>query len=85
MGARVELREPVASGTKIYLLVHFRAPDGQVTTIRFEGSIERVREHAPFEILIAFRGTGRFMPGPAPRRAVAEECDAPGGANLTEV
>jgi hypothetical protein len=48
-------------GTRIVLLVHFQTPDKQVTTIRFEGTVERLREEPRFEVAVGFRGTGRFQ------------------------
>jgi hypothetical protein len=60
-GARVELQEAVTVGARIVLFVHFQAPDQQVTTIRFEGTVENGRDHPPFEIGVTFRGTGRFL------------------------
>jgi hypothetical protein len=60
-GAKVELEQPIAPGTRIILLVHFRAPDKQVTTIRFKGTVERLNDQPRFEIAVGFRGTGRFL------------------------
>ena len=60
-GARVALEQPVPPGTKITLLAHFRAPGEQVTTIRFEGIVQRVHEEPRFEIAVNFQGTGRFL------------------------
>jgi hypothetical protein len=60
-GASLEMEQPVARGTKITLLVHFRAPGEQVTTVRFEGVVERLKEQPRFEIAMGFRGTGRFL------------------------
>ena len=61
-GARVALKEPVPPGTKITLFAHFRSPGEQVTTIRFEGTVQRLREEPRFEISVDFDGTGRFVP-----------------------
>ena len=60
-GARVALEQPVLPGTKITLLAHFRAPEEQVTTIRFEGTVQRLREEPRFEIAVNFQGAGRFL------------------------
>jgi hypothetical protein len=60
-GARVALKEPVPPGTKITLFVHFRAPEEQVTTIRFEGIVQRLREEPRFEVAVNFHGMGRFL------------------------
>jgi len=60
-GARVALNQPVPPGTKISLFAHFRAPEEQVTTIRFEGIVQRLHEGPRFEIAVNFQGTGRFM------------------------
>jgi hypothetical protein len=60
-GARVALKQPVPPGTKITLFAHFQAPEEQVTTIRFEGTVQRLREMPRFEIAVDFHGTGRFL------------------------
>ena len=60
-GARVALQQPVPPGTKITLFAHFRAPEEQVTTIRFEGIVQRLQEEPRFQIAVDFQGTGRFL------------------------
>jgi hypothetical protein len=60
-GARVALEQPVPPGTKITLFAHFRSPDEQVTTIRFEGIVQRLQEEPRFQIAVNFQGTGRFL------------------------
>lgn len=60
-GARVALDQPVPPGTKISLFAHFRNPDEQVTTIRFEGIVQRLQEEPRFQIAVNFQGTGRFL------------------------
>ena len=55
------LEQPVAPGTKIVLFVHFRTPEKNVTTIRFEGTVQRLKEEPRFEIAVGFRGNGRFQ------------------------
>jgi len=60
-GARVALKQPVPPGTKITLYAHFRDPDEQVTTIRFEGVVRRLQEEPRFQIAMNFRGTGRYL------------------------
>jgi c-di-GMP-binding flagellar brake protein YcgR len=60
-GARIALDQPLVPGTRLVLLVHFQTPDKQVTTIRFEGIVQRLREEPRFEVAVGFRGTGRFQ------------------------
>jgi hypothetical protein len=60
-GARVALKQPVPPGTKITLFAHFRALEEQVTTVRFEGIVQRLHEEPRFEIAVNFQGTGRFV------------------------
>jgi len=60
-GAKLELEQPILRGTKIVLFVHFRGPDKQVTTVRFEGIVERLKEQPRFEVAMGFRGSGRFL------------------------
>ncbi len=61
-GARVALEQPVPPGTKISLFAHFQSPEEEVTTIRFEGVVQRLREEPRFQIEVNFQGTGRFLP-----------------------
>lgn len=60
-GARVALQQPVPPGTKITLFAHFQDPEEQVTTVRFEGVVQRLHEEPRFEIAVNFQGTGRFV------------------------
>jgi hypothetical protein len=60
-GARVALEQPVPPGTKISLFAHFRGPEEQVTTIRFEGIVQRLQEEPRFQIAVSFQGTGRYL------------------------
>jgi hypothetical protein len=60
-GARVALEQPVPPGTKITLFAHFRDPEEQVTTIRFEGVVQCLQEEPRFQIAVNFQGTGRFL------------------------
>ena len=60
-GARVALEQPVPPGTKITLYAHFRNPKEQVTTIRFEGVVQRLQEQPRFQIAVNFQGTGRYV------------------------
>jgi hypothetical protein len=60
-GARVALEQPVPPGTKITLFAHFQDPEEQVTTIRFEGTVQRLQEEPRFQIAVNFQGTGRFL------------------------
>ena len=60
-GARVALEQPVPPGTKISLFAHFRDPEEQVTTIRFEGIVRSLQEEPRFQIAVNFQGTGRYL------------------------
>jgi PilZ domain-containing protein len=60
-GARLRTSKQVRPGTEVVLDVHCRLPSGDLTTLRFEGTVLRVVETAPFEIAIKFRGRGRFL------------------------
>jgi len=60
-GARVALEQPLAPGTKISLFAHFRDPEEQVTTIRFEGVVQRLQEEPRFQIAVNFQGAGRYL------------------------
>jgi hypothetical protein len=60
-GAKLELEQPLARGTKIAVLVHFRTPDKQITTVRFEGVVEHLKKEPRFEVDVDFLGTGRYV------------------------
>jgi hypothetical protein len=60
-GARVALEQPLPPGTKISLFAHFRGPEEQVTTMRFEGIVQRLQEEPRFQIAVNFQGTGRYL------------------------
>lgn len=75
-GARVALKQPVPPGTRITLFVHFQAPDQPVTTMCFNGIVQRLHEEPRFEIAVDFRGTGRFMQDQTADLA-ADEPDGP--------
>lgn len=60
-GARVVLERPLQPGTKLTLFVHFRTPEKEVTTMRFEGIVLSVQESPRFEIAVRFKGTGRYL------------------------
>jgi hypothetical protein len=60
-GARVALDQTVPPGTKITLFAHFRDVEEQVTTIRFEGIVKRLREEPRFQIAVNFQRTDRFL------------------------
>ena len=60
-GARLALDQPVPEGAKIILYVHFSAPERPVTTIRFEGIVQRLHEEPRFEVAVIFNGSARFL------------------------
>jgi len=61
-GARVALDKPVQPGTKVTLFVHFQDVENKVTTIRFEGAVQRLKTEPRCEIAVGFKGSGRFQP-----------------------
>lgn len=62
-GARFVLQEPLPVRAVIVLLVHFRDPFQRVTTLEFEGVVERVRMEPSCEIAVRFRKGVRFLRG----------------------
>ena len=60
-GARVALDQPLPPGTKISLFAHFRDPDAEVTTIRFEGTVQHLQEQPRFQIAVNFQGPPRYL------------------------
>ncbi len=61
-GARFYLDQPLAVGTRLILYVHFPDPTKSVTTVRFEGIVMRAWYEVQHEMVIEFRGGGKFLP-----------------------
>jgi hypothetical protein len=60
-GARLDVGQPLAVGTRVILHVHFSGSDDRVTTMRFEGTVMRAQEKPLYEIAVQFRRSGRFL------------------------
>jgi len=60
-GARVSVPHPLEVGTPVTLDVHFSHPDGNITTVRFEGAVARASQNPGYDIAVRFRRRGRFL------------------------
>lgn len=60
-GARFLLDQPIEVGRRISLEVAFQNPDGEVTAIRFPGTVERVNAGASHEVAVSFSKGGSFV------------------------
>lgn len=66
-GARFLLDQPVEVGRRISLEVAFQNPDGEVTAIRFPGTVKRVNAGASHEVAVSFSKGGSFVRHKSPR------------------
>jgi len=53
-GARFVLDHPLETGNRISLEVDFQHPDGEITTIRYPGIVNRVSAGNSYEIAVSF-------------------------------
>lgn len=53
-GARFHLDQPLTTGERISLVVHFSIPSGDVTDIRFRAVVRRVSHLASYDIAVSF-------------------------------
>jgi PilZ domain len=60
-GARFLLDQPIEVGRRISLEVAFQNPDGEVTAIRFPGTVKRVNAGASHEVAMSFSKGGSFV------------------------
>ena len=60
-GARFFLDHPLDAGNRISLEVDFQHPDGEITTIRFPGIVNRVQSGESYEIAVSFLKGGSFF------------------------
>lgn len=68
-GARVFLGKPLAPGTEILLFAHFRHPHKGISTIRFRGVVETLKDNPRYEMTVGFGGNAKFVPEVLPRRS----------------
>lgn len=60
-GARFFLDQPIEVGRRISLEVAFQNPDGEVTAIRFPGTVKRLNAGASHEVAMSFSKGGSFI------------------------
>ncbi len=61
IGARFLLDHPIEVGRRISLEVAFQNPGGEVTAIRFPGTVKRVNAGASHEVAMSFSKGGSFV------------------------
>ncbi|HET7211957.1 MAG TPA: PilZ domain-containing protein [Terriglobia bacterium] len=66
-GARFLLDQPVEVGRRISLEVAFQNPDGEVTAIRFPGTVKRVNAGDSHEVAMSFSKGGSFIRQKSPQ------------------
>jgi hypothetical protein len=76
-GARLQVGEHLQEGARVVLHTHFRDAKQKVTTVRFEGIVQRADDQPIFEVAVQFRRGGRIL-----RRDVGEIFTRPPGADL---
>ena len=59
-GAQFGAPHPLEVGAPVALDVHFSHPDGNITTMRFEGTVARADVDPQYEVAVRFRN-GRFL------------------------
>lgn len=64
-GARFHLDNPLASGERISLEVHFSGPGGDLTDIRFPAVVKRVSHNVLYEIAVRFLKGESFIRRPS--------------------
>lgn len=60
-GARFVVEQPLHTGDRISLEVHFLNPDGEVTNIRYPATVKRVSPGPAHETAVTFSRGGSFV------------------------
>ena len=66
-GARLQVGQRLPEGSRVVLHTHFRDGKQKVTTVRFEGIVQRADDQPIYEVAVQFRRGGRIL-----RREVGE-------------
>jgi len=66
-GARLQVGQHLEEGSRVVLHAHFRDAKEKVTTVRFEGIVQRADDQPVYEVAVQFRRSGRIL-----RRDVGE-------------
>lgn len=66
-GARLQVGQHLAEGSRVVLHTHFRDGKQKVTTVQFEGIVQRADDQPVYEVAVQFRRGGRIL-----RREVGE-------------
>jgi hypothetical protein len=76
-GARLQVGQHLAEGSRVVLHTHFRDAKQKVTTVQFEGIVQRADDQPVYEVAVQFRRGGRIL-----RRDVGELLTARPAASL---
>lgn len=62
-GARIQVGRHLETGSRIVLHAHFRDARKRVTTVRFEGIVQRADAQPIYEVAVEFQRNGRILRG----------------------
>ena len=62
-GARLQVGRPLDAGSRVVLHAHFRDAKHKVTTVQFEGIVQRADDQPVYEVAVQFRRNGRILRG----------------------
>jgi hypothetical protein len=60
-GARLQVGQHLEEGSRVVLHTHFRDAKEKVTTVRFEGIVQRADDQPVYEVAVQFRRGGRII------------------------
>lgn len=60
-GARLQVGQHLAEGSRVVLHAHFRDAKQKVTTVQFEGIVQRADDQPVYEVAVQFRRSGRIL------------------------
>ena len=60
-GARLQVGQRLPEGARVVLHTHFRDAKQKVTTVRFEGIVQRADDQPVYEVAVQFQRGGRIL------------------------
>ena len=60
-GARLQVGQHLPEGARVVLHTHFRDAKQKVTTVCFEGIVQRADDEPVYEVAVQFRRSGRIL------------------------
>jgi hypothetical protein len=60
-GARLQVGEHLPEGSRVVLHTHFRDAKQNVTTVHFEGIVQRADDQPVYEVAVQFHRSGRIV------------------------